>query len=297
MKRRRFTPKRCDPDLLLPDGGPTEAGPEDPDAERIERLREMMEPPAAPRLHISTSRRAVAQARSNKAKPADYGVIGSEVGKLYGSLDALRGDEARGPVLKRIKELDDQYLAARATHPIEEQPTGLPYIRVWHGRVYGVAPKGLAVGQFLSILNHMLPPDHDGSEIEVRNRFLAFLWHIRRSATITVGAPISLGKPKSRCTDCGDVHPVSKRSKDLKLLGCPKCGSMRHGMIPPDATRPGSVREIQITQKDLCRRFRVTRSHLKTIVKRYSPGPRPGGSPRTAVTAQPLVPQRDTPRS
>jgi hypothetical protein len=271
MKRRRFTAQGHDPASLPPDDGSTEADTADPDTQRIERLREMMGEPKAPRPHISTRRALVAQGRSHKAKPPELEPIGRELTKLWKKLETLQGDEARRPIRQRIRDLDAQYFAARAALPEQEQPSGFAFLRRWKGRVYRVDPKGISAMHALAIYNHIMPGGLACSDGEARDRFLVYLWCFRKRAAITVGVALSMGKPKVQCSGCGTIRLAWNPWKPEIKSECRSCDTKSYKSIDAAAMRPGSDRPLHISQREICQRFRVTRGHLCAAILRYSP--------------------------
>jgi hypothetical protein len=270
MKRRRSEPTELPTKEDLTRLGLPNADPDDPMVQRLFRMKALMGQVQAPRPHVSTKHSPVAQARSNKAKLPDLAPIRRELAALWSRWE-IGSQEARKSLLKQIAPWEKQYFWIEDHMPAQERPAKLGYSRVWHGRVYSASPKGLDFMEALSLLNQFLPLGHAHSDAEERDRFIAYLWALRRHGAVTVGVPVSRGKPKSRCVDCGDIHLDSKRTKELKLLGCPRCGSLVHKAIDPTHTKPGTERTFRITRKELCRRFRISRQHLRTIVGRYSP--------------------------
>ncbi len=286
MKRRRIKtiglPSKEDLTRL----GLQDADPEDPDTHRVLLLHELMGDPAAPRQSISSGGAVVTQGRSHKARLPDLGPIKKELTVLWKRWETSTSQEARRRIRREIHPLDQKYFWIVDHMPAEERPSPMAYCRVWHGRVYGVNPRGIDFLQALSILNQILPPGYECSEGEVRDRFVAYLWALRGNADFTVGIPVSRGKPKARCVDCGNVHFVSARTKDMKLVGCPKCGSRTHNPIDPTLTKPGSERRFRVTQAELCQRFRIPRGRLRTIIGRYVPRKAKLPKLRIAVTTE-----------
>jgi len=244
--------------------------------------------PTLPRSSISSPRRVVAQGRSSKARPPRLEPIGRELGKLWKQLETLPGEDARRPIRERIRSLEAQYYAARAALPQKEQPAGFSYRRRWKGRVYQVDPMGISAARAQATISWIMPGGLACSDREVRDRFLVALWHFRKTAIITVGVAATMGKPKVRCAGCGTVRLAWDPWKPEIPSVCKCCDSKFYAPIDPAAVRPCSERRLPVTQNDLCRRFHVTRAHLRAVIKRYSPPkdkpPRPDSAVSTEVS-------------
>jgi len=227
---------------------------------------------------ITSKRGTTAQARSSQVHLPHPDSFRCELTKIAKSLETPLSPEIRKKIGERFAELERRYFFAKDALPANQCYAGISYVRAWRGRMYEISPKGMTPEQALLTLNYFFPPGYNCSDSEARDRLLACLWYFRKSADIVVTVPVSRGRPKARCASCGDIHFVSARSKDMKRVGCPKCGSRTHTPIDPCLAKPGSEQRLRATRAGLCRRFRITTNRLRTIIGRYLPRKdNPGG--------------------
>jgi hypothetical protein len=286
MKRRRSKSTVPPLDERLVKLGLQDADPEDKQTQQILHLNELMQVRERISTPITSSRGTSPQARSSRAHSPHPDSFRPELTKLAKSLEASLSADLQKKNRERFAELERRYFFAKDALPADQCFSGISCVVMWHGRAYVMSPKGMTPQQALVTLNHFFPPGANASESEARDRLLAGLWYFRKSAEIVVTVPVSRGKPKARCASCGDIHFVSARSNDMKVLGCPKCGSRTHQPIDPSLAKPGSERRIRVTRVELCRRFRITSGRLRTIIDRYFPRKDEPQASRTAVTTE-----------
>jgi hypothetical protein len=285
MKKRRINPKEVPTQEELIRLGLQDADPDDPLTKRIVQMHGLMGEPPAPRPRASKEAPRIAQARSHKTRPASIEPVRRQLAEAWNQWFIAKSPLEREKIRRnQIVPLEKTYYWIADRIPNKEWPSGIGQVKLWKGRIYRANPIGLNPAQAVLLFNHFSVSEKPCSASEKRDRFLVYLWALRRHGGVTVGIPVSRGRPKTRCADCANVHLVSARSRNMKILGCPSCGSRRHTPFDQCATRPGSERTIRITQKDLSHRFRVSRQHLRTIIKRYPLPQELQRLPRTAVT-------------
>lgn len=272
---KRYVRKRVVPvDERLAKLGIENADPEDEATRRVLEISEVIDA-AAQRTSQTTMTRwsGKPQARSNKAVLPDLEPIRRRLTKLWKQWTDLPSGAERSGVRKAITEAEVEFWWIRDRLPESKRPGGVAYCHRWHGRVYRMDFFGENILiEYHKAMNHLLPSTLKCSEAELRDRYLSFVWHFRKKSIITVGVPVSRGKPKTKCVDCGSVHPLMARYDfvTLKPPGCPQCGSRTHKPIDPTLVHPGSEKVVRVSLPELARRFHVKLSHLKRAVKKYS---------------------------
>lgn len=254
--------------------GIEKADPEDEDARRALEISEDMDIAAQrTRPAIMTRWSTKAQARSDRAVLPGLEPVRRRLTKLWKEWTELPPGPERRKVRQAIAEAEKEFWWIRDRMPDSARPGGVAYCRVWHGRVYRMDFFGDNIlTKYERAMNHLLPSALKCPEAELRDRYLSFVWHFRRSSLLTVSIPVSRGKPKARCVDCGSIHPLDARYDfvTLKPPGCPRCGSKTYKPIDPTLSRPGTEKVARVSLPELARRFHVKLSHLKRTVKKYS---------------------------